>query len=156
MALRFTEQHALSLVTPHLFPGEQILHRARGIEKPWYSWLFFRMGALFWKYFLVVATNQRILFIQHKGLLGGYGVKAVESYSWAQIGELRLGWGIFNKTLKVRAPAIGFSRNVELNRFQLPNNFGSAEGIVATFDAASRSLAGAGAAPQLGAPQYAA
>ena len=73
MALRFTEQHALSLVTPHLFPGEQVVHRARGFEKPWFSRLFFRRGSLFWKPFLVVATNQRLLLLQHKGLMSGYG-----------------------------------------------------------------------------------
>lgn len=131
MALRFTESHAQSLVLPLLFPGEQILHRARGIEKPWWSW--FVGGALAWKYYFVVATNQRIIFIQHKGIFGGYGTKAVETASWQQVSDVKLGWGIFNKSLTIRAPQVGIDRTVDTNRFAFPGNFEGGQGIVQTF-----------------------
>ena len=78
MAFRFTDQHAMSLVASHLYPGEQVLFRSRGVEKPWYSRLFWELGSFMWKYWLVVATNQRIVFVQHKGLLGGYAAKRTE------------------------------------------------------------------------------
>jgi hypothetical protein len=143
MALRFTEQHALSLVTPHLYPGEQVLHRARGVEKPWFSRLFFRMGAMFWKNFLVVATNQRLLLLQHKGLLSGYGLHHIEQMSWAQVQEVKLGWGIFEKVLRVKAPVVGGTRKVTLGRFWMANNFGGAEGIARQWQGAAGAL-GAG------------
>jgi hypothetical protein len=143
MALRFTEQHAMTLVSPHLFPGEQVIHRATGIERPWYSWLFLRMGALFWRYYLLVATNQRILFVQHATLLGGYKAKRVDSLGWGEIEQATLGWGIFQKKLAVRAPARGFSKGVHIQRFWLKGNFAQAAGIV---DAWQRSRAELGAA----------
>ncbi len=62
MALRFTDSHAMSLVSPELFPGEQVLFRARGVEKPWYARLFSRLGWFSWRYWLIVATSQRQRF----------------------------------------------------------------------------------------------
>lgn len=147
MAFRFTDSHAQSLITPLLFPGEQILHRARGIEKPWWTFLFFNLGAMFWRYYLVVATNQRVLFIQHKGLLGGYATKSVETAPWQQVNDAKLGWGIFNKNLTVRAPAVGISKTVQIGRFWLSNNFPNGEGIVQSWSQ-SRALAYGGAPQQ--------
>jgi hypothetical protein len=141
MAFRFTHEHAISLVTPHLLPGEQIVSRSRGVEKPWYSLIFYRMGSIFWRYWLVVATNQRVLFIRHKGLFGGYGMKSMDAVPWQHVEQVKLGWGIFNKNLRVRAPAARIDRTVALNRFWLPNNFGDGEQLVFQWQ---RSRAGLG------------
>lgn len=140
MAFRFTEQHAHSLVAPHLQPGEQLLHRARGVEKPWWTMLLFRMGGMFWRNFLVVATNQRVIFVRHAGLLGGYGTKNVESIGWNEIDRAELGWGIFNKKLHVSANSRRFKRTVELGRFWLKGNFDGGKGITATHQQVRMSL----------------
>jgi hypothetical protein len=140
MAFRFTEQHAHSLVAPHLQPGEQLLHRVRGVEKPWWTVLLFRMGGLFWRNFLVVATNQRVIFVRHAGLLGGYGAKNVESIGWHEIDRTHLGWGIFNKKLSVSANSRRFKRTVELGRFWLKGNFDGGKGITATHQQVRMSL----------------
>ncbi len=152
MALRFTEQHAMTLVAPHLFPGEQVMYRATGVERPWYSRLFLRLGSLFWRYYLVVATNQRILFVQHATLLGGYKEKKVDSFGWGEIDRATLGWGVFQKKLAVRAPARGFTKSVHIQRFWLKGNFDAAAGIVQTWQQ-SRAQRGPAHAPmQLAAP----
>jgi hypothetical protein len=145
MAFRFTEQHAMTLVTPHLFPGEQVTHRATGVERPWYSRLFSRMGSMFWRYYLVVATNQRILFVQHATLLGGYKAKKVDSFAWGEVERATLGWGIFQKKLSVRVPARAFKKAVHIQRFWLKGNFDSAQGIVGTWQQSRGQL---GPAPQ--------
>jgi hypothetical protein len=143
MALRFTEQHAMNLVSPHLFPGEQVIYRATGVERPWYTRLFLRMGSLFWRYYLLVATNQRILFVQHATLLGGYKAKKVDALAWGEVERATLGWGIFQKRLAVRAPARGFAKAVHIQRFWLKGNFASARGIVGQWEQ-SRTQLGAG------------
>ncbi len=129
MAFRFNEQHATSLVAPLLQPGEQFLHRVRGVERPWWTFLMFRFGALFWRYYLVAATNQRLLLIRHKGLLGGYGAKSVESLSWGELDKVNLGWGVFNKDLQVSASGRRFKKTVSLGRFWMKQNFTHAQGI---------------------------
>jgi hypothetical protein len=147
MAFRFTHEHAMSLVTPLLLPGEQVLSRSRGVEKPWYSLIFYRLGSLFWRYWLVVATNQRVLFIRHKGLFGGYGMKSMEPVGWQQVEQVKLGWGIFNKNLRFRAPSARINRTIMLNRFWLPNNFGDGEQMVSQWQR-SRGMLGAGQMPR--------
>ena len=130
MAFSFSEQHAMSLVGPLLYPGEQVLYRARGVEKPWYSTILFRFGALFWRYWLVVATNQRLVLIQHKGLLGGYGAKRSETFAWNELDNVALGWGIFNKTLRFQSAAKRFARSIIVPRFWMKGNFDAAQGAL--------------------------
>ncbi len=154
MAFRFTDQHAMSLVAPHLYPGEQVLFRSRGVEKPWYSRVFSRLGSLFWRYWLVVATNQRIVFVQHKGLLGGYAAKRTEAFSWAELDQVSLGWGIFNKTLSVRGRAKGFSRSVIIPRGWMKGNFDAARGATSTWEQNRASLPPAPAFQALPAGSY--
>jgi hypothetical protein len=142
MALSFSEKHALSLVTPQLGPNERLLFRARGVEKPWYSRIFSRLGSLFWRNYLVAATDQRILFVQHGGLLSGYAAKKIDSFAWHEIDRTQLGWGIFNKNLAVRSQARGFSKTVVLGRFWMKGNFPAAEGMVQTWQQRRGALPG--------------
>jgi hypothetical protein len=140
MALRFTDQHAMSLVAPLLYPGEQVLFRARGVEKPWYSRVFSRLGSLLWRYWLVVATNQRVIFVQHAGLLGGYAAKRNEALAWSELDEVALGWGIFNRTLRARSAEKRLSRNVIIPRGWMRGNFDAAKGTLATWQQNRASL----------------
>ena len=129
MALRFTDRHALSLVAPLLYPGEQVLFRARGVEKPWYSMVLWKLGSLFWRYWLVVATNQRLVLVQHEGLIGGYGAKRNETFAWNELDEVALGWGTFNKTLRFRSVTQRFARSISVPRFWMKGNFDAAQGV---------------------------
>jgi hypothetical protein len=140
MALSFSESHAMSLIQAQLAPNERLLHRARGVEKPWYSLLFSRLGSFMWRNYLVAATNQRILFIQYGGLLSGFAAKQVDALGWHEVDRAQLGWGIFNKNLQVRAQARRFDKTVILGRFWMKDNFGNAEGMVQTHQQARASL----------------
>ena len=141
MALRFTDPHAMSLVAPHLYPGEQVLFRARGVEKPWYSRMFSKLGSLFWRYWLVVATNQRVVFVQHGGIFSGYAAKRTEALAWGEVDQVSLGWGVFNKTLRVRAGKKKLSRDVIIPRAWMRGNFDAAKGAVDTWQSNRASLA---------------
>lgn len=159
MALRFTDAHAMSLVAPHLYPGEQVLFRARGVEKPWYARMFSELGSLFWRYWLVVATNQRIVFVQHGGIFSGYKAKRTEAFAWGELDQVSLGWGILNKTLGVRASRKKLSRKVIIPRRWMRGNFDAAKGAVATWQQNRASLppasmGGALPAHAHGAPSY--
>ena len=140
MAFSFNEQHAMSLLTPNLGPNERILFRARGVEKPWYSRIFSRLGAFFWRNYLVAATDQRLLFVQHGGLLSGFAAKKVDALGWHEIDRTQLGWGIFNKDLAVKSQARGFAKTVTLGRFVMKDNFNAAEGMVQTWNQAKTAL----------------
>jgi len=146
MAFSFNEKHAMSLLTPQLAPNEQLLFRARGVEKPWYSRIFSRFGSLFWRNYLVAATDRRLLFVQHGGLFSGFAAKKVDSLGWHEIDRTQLGWGIFNKNLAVRSQARGFTKTVVLGRFWMKGNFPAAEGMVQTWSQ-SRGALGGGPAP---------
>lgn len=155
MALRFTDQHAMSLVAPLLYPGEQVLFRARGVEKPWYSLIFYRLGSLFWRYWLVVATNQRLVFVQHGGIFSGYSAKRNEAFAWSEIDQLSLGWGIFNKTLRARSTTKGLSRNVIIPRGWMKGNFDAAKGTLGAWEQNKTALPPAASYKPLGAaPSY--
>lgn len=140
MAFSFSEQHATSLLTPNLGPNERILYRARGVEKPWYSRIFSRFGSLFWRNYLVAATDQRLLFIQHGGLLSGFAAKKVDALGWHEIDRTQLGWGVFNKDLAVKSQARGFAKTVTLGRFVMKDNFPAGEGMVQTWNQARTAL----------------
>ena len=140
MPLTFTDRHATSLVAPSLAAGEEILFRCRGIEKPWYSQIFWRLGAFFWKNWLVVGTTQRLLFVQYGGLLGGYAAKGTHAFGWHELDEVKLGWGVFNKTLRARSARKGLSRSVVLGRFWMKGNFAAAEGMTRQWESSRRAL----------------
>ena len=152
MAFSFSEKHAMSLLAPQLAPNEQLLFRARGVEKPWYSRIFSRFGSLFWRNYLVAATDRRLLFVQHGGIFSGFAAKKVDSLGWHEIDRTQLGWGIFNKNLAVRAQARGFTKTVVLGRFWMKGNFPAAEGMVQTWSQSRSALPGPTASAAL--PEY--
>jgi hypothetical protein len=148
MAFSFNETHATSLLTPQLAPNERLLFRARGVEKPWYSRVFSRFGSMFWRNYLVAATDQRLLFVQHGGLLSGFRAVKVDALRWQEIDRTQLGWGVFNKNLTVRSQARNFAKTVVLGRFWMKGNFPAAEGVVQTWKQSAGALP---AGPQMSA-----
>jgi len=140
MALSFNDTHAISLINPQLAPNERVLFKARGVEKPWYSRVFSRFGSFFWRNYLVAATDQRILFVQHGGVLSGFKSVKVDTLRWQEVDRTQLGWGVFNKNLTVRSQQKNFKKTVVLGRFWMKDNFPSAEGMVQTWKQSAGGL----------------
>ena len=130
MPIRFTEQHAASLALSHLAPGESVVYRARGVERPWWTRLLFVLGTFFWRDYLLVATQRRLLLLRHKGLFGGYAAKSCESTGWDELELCDLGWGVFRKTLHLATAGKRWRRTIALHRFRMKGNFPGAKGIV--------------------------
>jgi hypothetical protein len=143
----FNEKHANTLVSTQLAPNERVLYRARGVEKPWYARIFSRFGSMFWRNYVVAATDQRLLFVQHGGLFSGYKAKKVDTLAWHEIDRAQLGWGVFNKNLTINAKQRGFSRTVVLGRFWMKDNFPAAEGMVQTWNQTRGALPSSGPRP---------
>jgi hypothetical protein len=139
MSPGFTDPHAMSLVAPYLYPGEQILLRARGVEKPWYSRIFSTLGRPSWRYWLVVATNQRLVLVEHGSQVTGYAAKRANAFTWAELDRVALGWGLWNKALHVRTPT-RVSRTIIIPRDWMRGNFEAAHGVVETWQAARNAL----------------
>jgi hypothetical protein len=113
-----------------LQPGEQVQQIVLGTEKPFWTKVFFRIGVFFWKNYVVATTNQRVLFVEYAGLLGGFKSKRVDSVGYNEGVDAALGWGIFNKDLSVKAASRGFSRTVEINRFMRSGHLDTALAMV--------------------------
>ncbi len=133
MVFGFTDQHAMTLVSPLLFPGEQVLFRARGVEKPWFSSLLWQFGAVFWRYWLVVATNQRLVLIEHGGCFRRYAPTKNETFAWAELDRVALGWGVFNRTLRLESSGRDLARSIVVPRSWMKRNWHAAEGVCSTW-----------------------
>ncbi len=91
MAFGFDDKHATSLLSPQLSPGERVLFRTRGVEKPWYAKVLSRFGSMFWRNYVVAATDQRLLFVQYGGMFGRFAPKKVESIAWREMQATTIG-----------------------------------------------------------------
>jgi len=150
----FTDAQIQSMLAPQLAQNERIVARARGVEKPWYARIFARLGSLFWRNYLLVATDQRLFLIHHAGILGGKKVKQMDTLAWGEIERAHLGWGIFNKNFSVRAPARGYSKTICLGRFWMKQNFDGAQSIVQCWTQARQMLPAQSVPHTLPAPAY--
>ena len=128
MPLRLTEEHANTLIQPHLNAGEEILFKGHGIERPWWTYII-RIGAFFWKYYIVVGTNQRVMLIQVSTL---WKEKAFESVDWKDLDRVEVTWGVFMKPLVLQASALKWKHKIDIPRFSpIKGNLEAALGMVA-------------------------
>lgn len=129
MALKLTEEHAMRLIQPHLRPGEQVLHKGHGIEQPWWTHLV-RVGAFFWKYYVVAATTERLLLIR---VGSAWNEKEFAAVEWSHVEQMELRRGLLMRPLVIEAPALGRRHKINLPRFSPLRNFDAAAGMVAVW-----------------------
>jgi hypothetical protein len=105
------------------------------VEPPLWTRLA-RLGSLFWRHYLVVATDRPLLLIEHSF---AYRDKGCVALPWREIEDARLGWGLLAKPLCIAAPSRGVRRRVQMPRLgALPGNLDAAASVVQTW-AAQRS-----------------
>jgi hypothetical protein len=126
-----TVDRCRALAAPHLEADERILHAGHAIEPPWWSHLL-RLGGLFWRHYALVATDRRLLLVEHGATCAETGYEAIP---WSEIAEARLGRGLLARALVVEAPARRFHRRLQVPRLSLDDNWAAAEGVVATWAA---------------------
>jgi hypothetical protein len=93
----FSELHVQLLARGIMNPGEQLIGQTSTFYMPWWALGFIN------RRHLVLATNQRIIVVEHR--LGffpvGYRLEVVHSIPWSGVQALRVK-GIFNKKLVVQ------------------------------------------------------
>ncbi len=140
MTRPFHDRQAMTLVAPVLYPGEQVLFRARGAQKPWYAVWLGGLGKPFWKYWLVIATNQRIVFVQHAHVReeaqrsgGEYVTVGTDAFAWDEVDDIELDARLLGMTLRVRVECKNISRRVFVPRGWMRGNIHAAYGIADTW-----------------------
>ncbi len=96
----FTDTHVQIVSKGVLEPGEQLVSRSVVVDAPWYT---FGMW-LFHKTYLVLATNQRLVMVEHSRDFFNRGMKTdkVHSVPWSQVQEMKVK-GLLAKKLRIVA-----------------------------------------------------
>ena len=154
----FTDLHVQLLARGILNPGEQLVGQTVTQHNPWWA-----MG-LIRKTFLVLATDQRLVLVEHRvaWFHQALALRNVESIPWNQVEETRVK-GIFTKKLRLRAQTSQGPLRITMkvpNQFfgllaPMRNNLVGARAVAGAFDTGRQGAAlppastGYGAAPQL-------
>ncbi len=97
----FTETHVQIMSKGLLEPGEQLVSRSVVVDAPWYTFGMF----LFHKTYLVLATNQRLVMVEHRRDFFGRGlrVEKVHTVPWNQVSEMKVKGLFIKKKLRIVA-----------------------------------------------------
>jgi hypothetical protein len=154
----FTDLHVDLLTQALLQPGEQRLGQTATRYIPWWALGFVN------KAYLVIATDQRIILIEHRmaWLHQSMKLHSVESIPWGGVEEARV-TGLFNKKLRLRgrshsgplALKVGIPNTLFGLLAPMRNNVAGARAIANAFTA-SRALVAGPLAASLPSPQHAA
>jgi Bacterial PH domain len=109
-------------------PGEQLLGATACKKKP-----LIPLGPWFVHHILVLATNRRLILVDHRQGLIYSRIDNVQSIPWDQVQDVRIG-GLFGK--KVVLNAAGKKQALALPRFFGPigNNVKAAQGVAEQFN----------------------
>jgi len=113
MPFRLTPQHAAALARPHLHAGEEVLLQCHGMELPWWSW-FSRLGHFFSRYFVLVATNQRLMLIEVTRL---WREKRFEAVPWSELTHFEVRRGLLTRPLLIAWPSRPSPLRLTMPRF---------------------------------------
>jgi hypothetical protein len=150
MAIRYSDAYIETIARAHLQPGEQIIGRAAGIHRPWYT-----LGVmLFWKNYLVIATNQRLLLAEHRRGLLYDRLEAVHSVPWNQVANAKVS-GLLKKKLNLAFGQKKIKLNLPGFLGPMPKNVLGAKAVASTWQQAKALGAGQQhASLPPGAPQH--
>jgi hypothetical protein len=90
-------------ITAHLYPGEQVLHCIRGVERPAWALALLAFARLLVKRCLIVATERRLLLIVQTTWLGRWGKESFASVPWGELERAELTRSSFWRTLRLSA-----------------------------------------------------
>lgn len=157
----FSDLHVQLLARGILNPGEQLVGQTSTFYMPWWALGFIN------RRHLVLATNQRVIVVEHRwGLFPiGYRVHVVSSIPWGQVQDLKLK-GIFTKKLVLNGQSdmgpVAIKAVVPNTLFGLlapmKNNLQGARNMDAHFKSGAAQLAAhaaPAALPAVNAPGYA-
>jgi hypothetical protein len=128
--IKYNDIYVSTLARGICNPGEQVVATAAGTYQSFWTFKipFFRHD------YLLLATSERLVVVDHrKGLLFDR-MDAVESFRWADIGELRLG-GLLTKKLVLKDAASRTVLRMKQPRIEpLARNGASLKKVVQTWE----------------------
>lgn len=160
MHFLINDLHTDLLARALLEPGEQLTGKVMGKSEPWYT-RFLRFD-IFMPYTLFLATDRRLIMLEHKRrfLAAGYELASVESVPWAEVEELAAKGLITKNRIRVRVRSKRATLKVPMMFAPLRNNGRELKSVVGIFEArrsmAPGALAGTGPATPYMQPGYAA
>ncbi len=149
--LKYTDIYVTTFSRGLCAPNEQFVAAAAGVHQSFWTFKipWFRHS------YLLIATTERLMVVDHRKGLIYDRVDRVDSYRWSDIGTLKLG-GVFTKRLTVKDAGNRTLFKMALPGFgPLKNNVPSARQVVQTWEQ-RRALPAApmfGALPPVQPPQ---
>jgi hypothetical protein len=117
------------VIARHLYPGEQILHSVRGVERPFWALILLAFAFLVHRRYLVVATDRRLLLIADDSWFGGDEERGFASLPWGELERAELKEGFFWRTLRISAHAGRWRRSIRVRP-----DYAAHEGIVSAWE----------------------
>lgn len=148
MAIKFNETYVDSIARGHLEPGEQVVARAAGVHKPLWA-----LGIpFFFKTFLILATDRRLLLMEHRRGLIYDRLERVESVPFGEVQTAKVAGLLLKKKLKLAFASGRAKLALALPGFfgPLPRNTQGAKDLVSAWER-GKSLPAPAAQPALGA-----
>ncbi len=128
--IKYNDIYVSTLARGICNPGEQVVAAGAGTYQSFWTFKipFFRHD------YLLLATSERLIVVDHrKGLLFDR-MDAVESFRWVDIGELKLG-GVFSKKLVLKDVATRRTLKMKLPRLEpIAKNKASLKKVVQTWE----------------------
>jgi hypothetical protein len=137
MAIRYSDAYVDTIARAHLQQGEQIIGRAAGVHRPWYT-----LGImLFWKNYLVIATTHRLLLVEHRRGFLYDRLEAVHSVPWNAVSNAKVS-GLIGKKLKLAYEQKKLTLRLPGFLGPIPRNVAGAKSVSATWQQARSLMAG--------------
>ena len=97
MGIKFTDAYIDNIARAHLEPGEQIVARSAGVHRP-----FWTLGFIwFWKTYLVLATDRRIILAEHRRGLFYDRLERVDAVPYSGVATAKVSGLLLKKKLKL-------------------------------------------------------
>ncbi len=146
--IKYNDAYIEHIVRAHLQPGEQLMSRTAGVHRPLWT-----LGIrFFWRNYLLLATNQRLILVEHRRGLIYDRLEKVESIPWNAFTKAKVS-GLMSKKLKLTFGARSLKLRVPALFAPMSRNVQGAKGIVSTWQQGMALAAPQQQALQAGYPQ---
>jgi hypothetical protein len=130
LMIKYSDIYVSTLARGLCNPGEQVIGAGAGTYQSFWSF-----GIPFFRHsYLVIATSERVIVVDHRKGLIFDRMDAVNSYRWADIGTLELG-GLLTKKLVLKDAASRPLLTMKLPRVHpIPKNVAALRKVVHTWE----------------------
>lgn len=118
MSIKFNELYVDTMAKGLLEPGERLAGSTMGYYTPFFSRIF-GLARFFRRKYLMLATDQRVIVIEHRTGLFYERIQSVESIPWRAVDQAKIG-GLFAMKLSVKSSQYQKTISVKVPRMLAP------------------------------------